>query len=46
MSGGVNTTIVESYDYYGNNWTYLPDMNEPRYNHGAVSMGNKMFVVD
>ena len=44
VSGG-NTCTVESYDYYGDNWTYLPDMIEPRYNHGVVSMGNKMFVI-
>ena len=44
VSGG-NTCTVESYDYYGDNWSYLPDMIEPRYNHGVVSMGNKMFVI-
>ena len=28
-----------------NNWTYLPDMIEKRFDHAAVSMGNKMFVI-
>ena len=36
---------VEAYDYHENKWTYLPDMNEKRINHAAVSMGNKLFVI-
>ena len=36
---------VEAYDYYENKWTYLTDMIEERFNHAAVSMGNKMFVI-
>ena len=39
------TRTVESYDYYENKWTYLSDMTVARYKHGAVSMGNKMFVI-
>ena len=45
VSGGVNSRIVEEYDYYEDCWTLLPRMNEKRENHGAVSMGNKMFVI-
>ena len=36
---------VKSYDYYENKWTYLPDMNDKRCFHAAVSMGNKLFVI-
>ena len=36
---------VESYDYYKKKWIHLPDMNEKRFHHAAVSMGNKMFVI-
>ena len=48
VSGGYNTselTSVEAYDHHFKNWTTLPDMIESRYDHGAVSMGNKMFVI-
>ena len=31
--------------YYENKWTYLPEMIEGRFEHGSVSMGNKMFVI-
>ena len=36
---------MEAYDYYENKWTYLPDINDKRRNHAAVSMGNKLFVI-
>ena len=36
---------VESYDHHENKWTNLPKMIIGRYDHGAVSMGNKMFVI-
>ena len=46
MSGGYyKGTSVETYDYYENKWTYLPDMIESRCDHASVSMGNKMFVI-
>ena len=48
VTGGYDDSTlksVESYDHYENKWTHLPDMIEKRYNHGAVSMGNKMFVI-
>ena len=44
MSDGY-CTRVGAYDYYEDNYTYLPDMIKIRSNHGAVSMGNKMFVI-
>ena len=46
--GGTNQrklTLVEAYDYYENKWTLLPDMIIPRCGLGAVSMGNKFFVI-
>ena len=36
---------VESYDQHENKWADLPGMINGRYKHGAVSMGNKMFVI-
>ena len=49
MSGGWSNRLllmsVETYDYYENKWTYLPDMIEERSLHAAVSMANKMFVI-
>ena len=36
---------VESYDHHENKWSYLPDMNCKRCDHGAVSISNKMFVI-
>ena len=36
---------VEAYDHFENKWTNLPDMIHSRCRHGAVSMGNKMFVL-
>ena len=40
-----SSKTVESYDYYEDCWTYLPDMIESRCDHGAVSIDNKMFVI-
>ena len=37
---------VEAYDYHENNWTSLPDMINSKSSHEAVSVGNKMFVID
>ena len=49
VSGGCRNSFylksVEAYDYYENKWTYFLDMNEGRYKHASVSMGNKMFVI-
>ena len=50
VTGGLNSYTylksVESYDCYENKWTYLPDIIKPRCSHAAVSLGNKMFVID
>ena len=48
VSGGQNNTglkSVEAYDHHENKWNHLPNMIEERCRHGAVSMGNKMFVI-
>ena len=37
--------LVEKYDHHENKWTSFPDLNYPRFNHGACSVGNKMFVI-
>ena len=36
---------IESYDYHENKWSLVPSMLKPRYNHTAVSLGNKIFIV-
>ena len=36
---------VEAYDHHVDKWTYLPEMIEEIFNHAAVSMGNKLFVI-
>ena len=46
VSGGENDSYehlksVESYDYYKNDWTYLPDMIKRRDNHFRISKSNK-----
>ena len=50
VTGGSNSDgslrSVEAYDHHKNKWTYLSDMIAKRYDHSAVSMGNKMFVID
>ena len=33
------------YNHHVSKWTYLSDMIAKMYNHSAVSMGNKMFVI-
>ena len=49
VSGGASNetrlSSVESYDHHENKWTNLPDMIKRVCNHGAVSMGNKMYVI-
>ena len=42
----VELKSVEAYDYYENKWTHLPDMIEKRNDHAAVSIGNKLFVME
>ena len=37
--------LVEAYNHHENKWNNLPDMIVTRYKHGAVRMGNKMFVI-
>ena len=49
VSGGMHTVhlkSVEAYDHYENKWNFLPNMNFGKYKQGAVSMDNKMFVID
>ena len=41
----VKLSSVEAYDYYENKWDFLPCMINKRCLHGAVSMGNKLFVI-
>ena len=36
---------VEAYDCYENKWDFLPSMINKRCLHGAVCMGNKLFVI-
>ena len=50
VTGGYNSDnrheiVSVEYDHHENKWTYLPDMMDGRYEHGAVSIGNKMFVI-
>ena len=50
VTGGFNyydrdLKSVEAYDYYENKWSYLSDMIEGRFDHAAVSMSNKLFVI-
>ena len=48
MFGGYNHArlkLIEAYDHHETKWTHLPDMISGRYRHGAVSMGNKLFVI-
>ena len=41
----VRLSSVETYDYYENKWDFLPRMINKRCFHGAVCMGNKLFVI-
>ena len=43
--GIVGLSSVEAYDYYENKWDFLPRMIYRRYQHGAVCMGNKLYVI-
>ena len=50
VSGGISdnwkaSKSVEAYDLHENKWNNLPNMINERAGHGAVSMGNKMFVI-
>ena len=54
VSGGLNAvgvnndaelSSVEAHDHVQNKWSNLPEMINGRYIHGAVSRGNKMFVI-
>ena len=51
MTGGyegcknVSLSSVEAYDCYKNKWDYLPCMIHKRHLHGAVCMGNKLFII-
>ena len=53
VSGGYNTThgvqglmdTVEAYDYFSDEWSYMPDMIERRFDHESVAIGNKLFVL-
>ena len=49
VSGGWNSRSdlksVEAYDHHDDKWIFLPDMHFERYEHSAVSMGNKMFII-
>ena len=40
-----NLSSVEAYDYYENKWDFLPHMINKRCLHGAVCLGNKLFVI-
>ena len=42
---GITNSSAESYDYYENKWSRLPDMIGWRTNHSSFSMGNKFFVI-
>ena len=37
--------IVESYDYYFDMWSFLPDMQTARSKAGVVKKGNQLFVI-
>ena len=49
MSGGWSNRLllksVETFHYYENKWTYLPDMIVRRSHHALVSMGINLFIV-
>ena len=40
-----SSSSVEAFDHHENKWTYLPPIPYGRHDHGAVSMGNKMFLI-
>ena len=41
----VDLSSVEAYDFYENKWDFLPCIINKRYFHGAVCMGNKLYVI-
>ena len=41
----VELNSIEAYDHYENKWDFLPRMINRRSLHGAVCMGNKLFVI-
>ena len=48
VTGGWNCgrlKTVEAYDHVGDVWRVMPEMIEARGVHGAVAMGNKLFVI-
>ena len=50
ISGGfnseyVNLNSVEVYYHHEDKWTFLPDMLFERYDHSAVSISDKMFII-
>ena len=49
VTGGFGNRLlksVEAYCFHENKWTQFPSMLNPKCNHGSVSLGNKMFVID
>ena len=48
VSGGwfeYKNNTIEAYDYHENKWSYFPNMLSPRFNHTAISITNKMFMI-
>ena len=39
------SNTVEAFDHVANKWTYMPNMNERRFNHSSVAVKNKLFVI-
>ena len=39
------TNSVEAYDHHENKWYSFPSMLSPRYDHSAVCISNKMFII-
>ena len=44
--GKVYLNSIETYYYHENKWSSFPTMLSPRKNHSAVSIGNKMFIIE
>ena len=47
VTGGLNGSerSVESYDHHLNEWTFMPDLLEEKFDHGSVAMGDKFYVI-
>ena len=49
VSGGFNLfkklNTVEAYDHVVDEWSYMPDMIEERFQHSSVAIKNKLFVL-